>query len=106
MKIQIRGKYSKTNDHWKVEILPLDLSFEAKTTMQAFHLLHKYLKREIHDDLGCDIKVQDNGDFIFVAHSDDPQLVSWLATKILLLQDEAGEILDQILFDQELDNED
>ena len=105
MKIHLRGKYSKKENKWKVDIAPLGLCFEADSAMKAFHLLHKYLKKEIHEDLGCDIRIQDKGDFILVTHTNHPQMVSWLTTKILLLQDGAGEILDQILFDGELDDE-
>ena len=104
MQIHLRGKYSKKDNQWKVEILPLGLSFKAATAMKAFHLLHNYLKSEIHDELGCDIRIQDQGDFILVTHTNHPQMDSWLTTKILLLQDGSGEILDQKLFDQELDD--
>ena len=105
MKIQFRGKYSKKNNLWEVEILSLELSFEAQTAMQAFHLLHKYLKQEIHEDVGCHIRIQDSGEFILVSQTDNPQMVTWLTTKISLLQDSHAEILDQILFNQELDDD-
>ena len=105
MKIHLRGKYSKKDNRWKVDIAPLGLSFEASSAMKAFHLLHKYLKREIHEDLGCDIKIQDKGDFVLVTHTNHSQMMSWLTTKILLTHNDSGEILDQILFDQELDDE-
>ncbi|MES2528700.1 MAG: hypothetical protein V4598_16570 [Bdellovibrionota bacterium] len=106
MKIHLRGKYSKKDGKWKVDIAPLGLSFEADTAMRAFHKLHKYLKKEIHEDLGCDIRIQDHGDFIIVTHTNHQDMVSWLTTKILLLDDGAGEILGQLLFDQELEDDD
>ncbi len=106
MKIQLRGKYSKQDNQWKVAILPLGLEFQAESAMKSFHLLHKYLQNEIHHELGCDIRVHDNGQFIVVTHTNHSQMMSWLTTKILLTHDGAGEILDQILFDQELDDED
>ncbi len=105
MKIHLRGKYSKGNNQWKVEIAPLGLSFVAASAMKAFHHLHNYLKREIHEQLGCDIRIQDQGDFILVTQTNDSQMMSWLTTKILLTHNDSGEILDQILFDQELDDE-
>ncbi len=105
MRIKLRGKYSKNENKWKVAISALELCFEADSAMKAFHLLHKYLKKEIHEDLGCDIRIQDHGEFFVVTHTNHPQMVSWLTTKILLLNDGAGEILDQLLFDQELEDE-
>lgn len=105
MKIHLGGKYSKKDNNWKVEISALGLSFEANTAMKAFHLLDKYLKREIHEDLGCDIRIHDKGDFILVTHTNHSEMVSLLATKILLSKDDAGEILDQLLFDQELEDD-
>ncbi len=106
MKIHIRGKYSKKGPHWKVEIQPLGLCFEAASAMQAFHHLHKYLQKEIHQKLGCDIRIKDQGEFLITTHTNNSETNSWLKAKILLHQNDAGEILDQIIFEEELEDED
>ncbi len=104
MMIKLRGKYSKKEYKWKVDISALELCFEADSAMKAFHLLHKYLKKEIHEDLGFDIRIQDHGEFFVVTHTNHSEMVSWLTTKILLRVD-SGEILNQLHFEQELNNE-
>lgn len=105
MKIHIRGKYSKHDQTWKVEIAPLGLSFEASSAIRAFHLLHQYLKNEIHQKLGCDIRIQDHGEFLITTHTNHSETNSWLKAKILLSNNDPGEILDQIIFEEELDDD-